>query len=237
MNTSIQTIPIIHLTLAFIPVLIVIIIMFRWSLRGWYAVYSVIRMLLQLILIGYVLIFIFESDHAGLVVAILTLMIIISSWIALSPLKSRQPALYINVVIALLVGSVTTLLLVIFVVLNLDPWYLPQYVIPIAGMIFANSMNTISLAAERLESEMKQGTPFIQARDQALNAAMIPLINSMLAVGLVSLPGMMTGQILSGVSPLIASRYQIMVMFMLFGASGISAACYLVLTRKNVYKE
>ena len=99
--------------------------------------------------------------------------------------------------------------------------------IPLGGMIFANCMNSISLAAERLESELKQGQPYEKAKVIALRTSLIPITNMLLAVGLVSLPGMMTGQILSGVSPLIAVRYQIMVMCMIFGSSGISAAVFL----------
>jgi putative ABC transport system permease protein len=99
--------------------------------------------------------------------------------------------------------------------------------IPLAGMIFANSMNSVSLAAERLNAEIGRQETFEKARNIAYQASLIPIINSLFAVGLVSLPGMMTGQILSGVSPLIAVRYQIMVMAMIFGASGISVACFL----------
>ena len=83
-------------------------------------------------------------------------------------------------------------------------------------MIFATAMNSISLCAERLFSEMNNGVPYHQARKNALNAATIPVINTLFAVGLVSIPGMMTGQILSGVSPLIAARYQIIVICMIF---------------------
>jgi len=100
-------------------------------------------------------------------------------------------------------------------------WFEPNLVVPIAGMIFANSMNTVSLAAERFESEFKRGENYISARRTALDATLIPQINSLFAVGLVALPGMMTGQILSGVDPNIAVRYQIMVMWMIFG-SGVS---------------
>jgi len=103
--------------------------------------------------------------------------------------------------------------------------------IPLAGMVFANAMNTVSVAAERFESETRNST-YEQARSRAMTAAMIPVINSMFAVGLVSLPGMMTGQILSGVDPLIAVRYQVMVMCMIFGSSGISTACYLWMLRE-----
>ncbi|MDX1519240.1 MAG: ABC transporter permease, partial [Gammaproteobacteria bacterium] len=113
------------------------------------------------------------------------------------------------------------------------PWFAPHMMIPLAGMIFANSMNTVSVAAERFESETGNQVEYATARNLAMRAAMIPVINSMFAVGLVSLPGMMTGQILSGVSPLIAVRYQIMVMCMIFGSSGISAACYLWLLGRD----
>jgi len=130
-----------------------------------------------------------------------------------------------------------TLVLVSQIVLTLEPWYQPQFMIPLAGMIFANSMNSISLAVERLNAEKNRNVPYTEARNIALQAALIPVINALFAVGLVSLPGMMTGQILSGVSPLIAIRYQIMVMCMVFGSAGISAACFLSWVKPVFYKD
>jgi len=121
-------------------------------------------------------------------------------------------------------------------VLAMDPWYLPSYMIPLAGMIFANAMNSVSLAGERLEAELDRGVSYERARVIALQTSLIPITNSLFAVGLVSLPGMMTGQILSGVSPFIAARYQIMVMCMLFGSAGISSASFLVLA-KSEFKD
>jgi putative ABC transport system permease protein len=100
-------------------------------------------------------------------------------------------------------------------------------------MIFAGAMNAVCLAAERLQSELARTATFEEARRTAYQAAMIPITNSLFAVGLVALPGMMTGQILSGTSPLVAAKYQIVVMTMLFGASGIAAAVYLMLARVN----
>ncbi len=100
-------------------------------------------------------------------------------------------------------------------------------------MIFAMSMNTVSLAAERYQAEQRREVGHQAARQIALRSALIPQINSLFAVGLVSFPGMMTGQILSGVPPLVAVRYQIMVMSMMFGAAGISAACYLTLQART----
>jgi putative ABC transport system permease protein len=104
-------------------------------------------------------------------------------------------------------------------------------------MIFANAMNAVSIAAERLESELAKDIPFTEARAQTYKAALIPIINSLFAVGLVSLPGMMTGQILSGVDPLIAVRYQMMVMLMILGSAGISVALFLILSEKEKYEK
>ena len=101
--------------------------------------------------------------------------------------------------------------------------------IPLAGMIFANAMTAVSLAGERYQAELDNGKASDVAQRIAFQAALIPQINALLAVGLVSLPGMMTGQILSGVSPLLAVRYQIMVMAMIFGSAGIASAVFLAL--------
>nr|WP_305907056.1 ABC transporter permease [Methylomarinum sp. Ch1-1]MDP4519774.1 ABC transporter permease [Methylomarinum sp. Ch1-1] len=130
-------------------------------------------------------------------------------------------------------GGGLTLWMVVQPVLELHPWHQPRFVIPLAGMIFASAMNSISLAADRFQADKLNGAAYAEARNRALHTAMIPTINGLLAVGLVSLPGMMTGQILSGVSPFIAARYQIMVMTMIFAASGLSAACFLSLLKTN----
>jgi len=92
-------------------------------------------------------------------------------------------------------------------------------------------MNSISIGAERLTAEIDNGTAPDDARRRAFAAALIPLINSLMAVGLVTIPGVMTGQVLAGISPLIAARYQIMMMCMLFGSSGIATACFLYWSR------
>lgn len=190
-------------------------------------------MLAQLLLVGYVLTFIFQADNALIVLGVITIMILASSWIALNNVKAKRKQLYQFALVAILIGGGATLAMVIMGVLKLDPWYLPQYSIPLAGMAFANAMNAVSLAAERYYSEINRETPVNQARQTALRASLIPVINGLFAVGLVSLPGMMTGQILSGVSPLIAVRYQIMVMCLIFGAAGISAAIFLTLVSRQ----
>ena len=237
MASSIQTIPLISLAISFIPALIVVAILFKWSLNASHALYAIARMLVQLLIIGYFLLYIFKSEHAGLIIIILTIMVFASSWIALGTIKDKRQQLYKHTFMSILVGGGLSLLLVTQAVLILDPWYQPQFMIPLAGMIFANSMNSVSLAVERLNAEIERDVPYDKARNIALQASLIPIINSLFAVGLVSLPGMMTGQILSGVSPLIAIRYQIMMMCVIFGSSGISTACFLTWVRPVFEKK
>ncbi len=236
MSSPIQTIPLLNLALAFIPVIAVIVIIGKWQLGYKSSIYAVCRMLIQLLLIGYFLAYIFKTESALIVVAVLAVMLFSASWIALRTISIPRKTLYVKSFLAISLGGGFILLLMSQAVLNLSPWYLPSYVIPLAGMIFANSMNSISLAGERIEAEMGRDIPYEKARNIALQASLIPITNSLLAVGLVSLPGMMTGQILSGVSPLIAARYQIMVMCMIFGSAGISSAIFLTLIKKDLKK-
>ena len=230
---DVATISASRLALSFIPVALVVLLMWRWSQSYGRALQAIARMLLQLTLIGYVLVYIFQTESGLLISGVLTVMLVASSWIALNTVDLPKGSLFPASLVSVLVGGGTTLLLITQAVLQLKPWYQPSYMIPLAGMIFAASMTNISLALERLHAELKNGVTFEQARDTAFRTSMIPVINSFLAVGLISLPGMMTGQILSGVSPLIAVRYQIMVMCMIFGAAGLSTVCFLTMIRKT----
>jgi putative ABC transport system permease protein len=232
----IQNIPLINLALAFIPVAIAMGIMVKVSLKPGKVLYALCRMLIQLLLIGYFLTYIFNAQGSGVIIAVLTVMVLAASWIALGNVPQHRLALYKSALLATLIGGGFTLALITQLVLELKPWYWPQYMIPLAGMIFANAMNSVSLAAERLIAELQRGVELAQARHIALQAALIPITNSLFAVGLVSLPGMMTGQILSGVSPLIAVRYQIMVMCMTFASAVICAALFLWLV-KGVFEK
>ena len=219
------------IAIAFIPVLVTLVIIFFWSSNLRQASIAILRMLVQLLLIGYALEFIFNADNQWIILAVLTFMLLAASWIALGALPVKRLTLLAYSLAAIAVGGIFNLALITQGVLHADPWYQPSIMIPLAGMIFSNSMNSVSLAGERLYSELEHHQDYARARNTAFHAAMIPLTNSLLAVGLVSLPGMMTGQILAGTSPLIAARYQIMVMCMIFSSAGISAAMFLWLLR------
>jgi len=234
MQDTLSTIPLFNLLLVFIPVLVVITLLHAWSLEWESTAYAIIRMLVQLLLIGYFLVYIFKSDDAIFIVGLLSIMVFISSWIALRTIKHKRMKIYQFSLFSILIGGGITLILVTQFVLNLNPWFNPRYLIPLAGMIFASSMNGVSLAAERLQAEMDRNVEYLKARKIALRAALIPITNSLFAVGLVSLPGMMTGQILTGIHPLIAARYQIMVMCMIFSSIGLSSALFLVIIKSEV---
>ncbi|MFW5450930.1 MAG: ABC transporter permease [Methylophagaceae bacterium] len=231
MNSSMQVISTFNLALAFIPVFLVIIVLYKWSLDAGNAIYSVLRMLVQLLLIGYVLTTIFHAESVWLVVLVMIVMVTAASWIALGTVKAQRLILYKQAFWAIAVGGGFTLLLVTQFVVNLNPWFEAKYMVPLAGMIFANAMNSVSLAAERLSAELQRDVSYEKARTIAFQAAFIPVINSMFAVGIVAVPGMMTGQILSGVSPIVAAHYQIVVMCMIFGSAGLSTAYFLVLSK------
>jgi putative ABC transport system permease protein len=237
LNDSIHIISFGNLLFAFIPVLIMLLVIWKWSLGIKNSLYAVGRMLIQLLLIGYILSYIFDADNGLIILAILLVMLISSSWISLGTVKEQRLELIQYGFIAIVIGGGSTLMFITQGVLRLDPWYMPQYMIPIAGMIFANSMNSVSLAAERLTAELGRGVEYDEAKKIGLKAALIPITNSLLAVGLVLIPGMMTGQILSGVAPPIAARYQIMVMCMIFGSTGISTACFLSLAKTTFIKH
>lgn len=231
MNTSVQVISNLQLTLAFIPVVVVLLMMVHWSLKAGFAVYALIRMLIQLLLVGYVLTTVFAAEQSWVVMLVMFIMVSAASWIALGTVQVQRRQLYPLAFFSILLGGGLTLILVTQSVIGLSPWFEPRYMIPLAGMIFANAMNSISLAAERLSAELARNINYLSARNEAFQAAFIPTINSMLAVGLVSLPGMMTGQILSGVSPITAAHYQIVVMCMIFGGSGLSIILFLWLSK------
>ena len=227
-----QAISFLNLLWLMIPIMIVFLLYMRWVADKTTLPLALVRMFLQLIMIGYLLTYIFEASSPYLVMLILSFMLIAASMISLRPLQKKEASLYRYALIAIFLGGGFTLFLIMIAVLEVQLWYEPKLLVPLAGMTFAASMNAVSIAAERFESERSCENSYESARAQALKAALIPIVNALFAVGLVSLPGMMTGQILSGVDPLIAVRYQMMVMVMILSSAGLSVAVYLRLLKK-----
>lgn len=222
------------LAFAAAPTLVVLGILWQWTAGAGTAAYATARMLAQLLLIGYVLVYIFETGEPSIVLGVLGVMLAVASWISIRPLADKTPRVYGHALVAIAVPGLLVLALVSQVVIGIDPWFEPRYLVPLAGMVFSGAMNAVSLAGERAHAEASRGTGYHETRRIALQAALIPITNSLFAVGLVALPGMMTGQILSGVSPLVAAKYQIVVMLMLFGVAGLSASTFIALHRGSL---
>lgn len=229
-----QTIPLINLLYLLLPLVIVWYFYKAWVGNQTEILYATIRMVIQLLAIGYLLLILFENKHIYMGIIVLSFMLIVSTWICIRNLRTKTKNEYLYIFIAFTISSIIHLILILYFVLQLENIYEPQYVIPLVGMIFANIMNGLSLAIERFESDFERTKDFISSRKDAFKASMIPQINSLLAVGLVSLPGMMTGQILSGVDPLIAVRYQIMIMSMLLSGTGLSIVIYFLLKHRGI---
>jgi putative ABC transport system permease protein len=150
--------------------------------------------------------------------------------------------------VSMFISSFSIALFALLVVIGNEPWYQPQYAIPLLGMLLGNTMNGIALALDRLtqsaweqretiEARLLLGHSATQAvsdiRQQVFRSGLTPIINAMAAAGIVSLPGMMTGQILAGAEPVEAVKYQIMIMFLIAGGAGFGtlAAVHLAVRR------
>jgi putative ABC transport system permease protein len=198
-----------------------------------------LRTILQLFVVGFIIQAIFQNTHWFWVLLMVVVMIVVAGHTAYQRLARFKQISHLLLLsnVALAMGAGFTIWWVNAVTLHIHPWYQPQFLIPLAGMIIGNSMTGLALALERLFSELtaRRGeieallslgaTPAQAAKKpylQAVEAAMIPNINAMMVVGIVSLPGMMTGQILAGQSPLAAVHYQIVVMFMITCASALT---------------
>jgi len=218
-------IELLNLTIMLIPISIVGYFYYLWTGRAIEVAWATLRMIGQLLLIGFILTWLFANDTWLFGVGIVIFMIAVSSWIVMRSTLLQTLTHFVKITAAIALAGTIHLILVLYVVIDLEPLYQPKYVIPIAGMIYANTMNVLALFIERYESELNQ-YDHAHARTAAFKAAMIPQVNAFLAVGLVSLPGMMTGQILSGIDPLVAVRYQIVVMAMIFGSAGMGIIFY-----------
>jgi putative ABC transport system permease protein len=196
------------------------------------------RTFVQLLAIGQILGFVFASASPVLTVGIVLLMLLVAAWTVAGRQRRPTHALRLLVLASLTIGSGLTLVLTTEVILHIKPWYNPYYLIPIMGMVIGNSLNSATLAVERLDNDLRStrdrveallalGATSWQASEipvrGAMKAAMIPIINSMMVVGLVSLPGMMTGQILGGSLPMVAIKYQVLIMYMIAFSTALTA--------------
>ncbi|MGI8468684.1 MAG: ABC transporter permease [Pyrinomonadaceae bacterium] len=251
-NSPITDVSWLDLSLAFGLILIAVGIS-RWQSLGLVRdfVIGAIRTVVQLVLVGYALVYIFAFDRWYITLSALLLMLVVATGAAARRgQKKAGRELQWIIGLAMLLGSSFTLVYITTLVVRVRPWHDPRYLIPLFGMIVGSAMNGASIAVERLAGEMEArageieaylalGANYRQASEQpvrqALRASLIPTVNGLMVVGIVTLPGMMTGQILAGSSPLTAVRYQIVVVFMQAAAVAITTSIVTLWYRKTFF--
>jgi len=211
-----------------------------------------VRTVVQLTLVGYVLEWVFAIDHAAPLLAVVGLMTVLAGRAAVARSSRIYPGVRARAIATLIFTGTTTTFLVTALVIGIDPWYRPQYVIPLLGMILGNGLTGVSLSLdyflevldarrETIEADLAMGATRWEAVREpfadAIRRGMIPILNSMAVVGIVSIPGMMTGQILQGADPIDAVKYQIVVMFMLAFATSLGCLGVTWLTYRRLFNE
>ncbi|KAB3529293.1 iron export ABC transporter permease subunit FetB [Alkaliphilus pronyensis] len=234
-------------------VILLFIVKARGISREKEIIVSSIRMTLQLILTGYLLVYLFNNSNPLYTLLVIAIMEVFAIYNIIKRSKFKlSKGLKRIVAISMLFGTLSSILYFLFVVVNISPWYNPRYFIPIAGMLIGNSMTGISLGVTRLvdgmytkrylvESALMLGaTPKGASKeivDNAFDSAILPTINSMVGMGIVFLPGMMTGQILSGTSPVTSIKYQIAIMLGILGSVALTVIIFLHLGYKTFFND
>jgi len=200
-----------------------------------------IRAAVQLFAVGLLLTLVFQNEHPASVLGVILVMIVVAGWTAARRIAHGpgSSVLIRYATLAVLVAGVVVLVPVFAFVIRPPRWYEARLLIPISGMILSNAMNGVALVFERMFASIHDDAPAVeqllslgasprQAVDRhlraAMNAALRPTINSLLTVGLVALPGMMTGQIVSGTAPNEAVRYQLVIMYQLVAVAAVAGA-------------
>jgi putative ABC transport system permease protein len=212
------------------------------------------RSTVQLILIGFVLEALFSQTSLPFIGLLALVMLMVAGWEVMARQKRRYAGWWGMGIgtISMFLSSFSVLILALTVIIGVRPWYQPQYLIPLLGMLLGNTMSGIAIALDsltrsaaeargRIEARLLLGaewqTAIADIRRDALRAGLIPIVNAMAAAGIVSLPGMMTGQILAGSPPLEAAKYQLMIMFLISAGTGLGSIAAVWIGSRRLFDE
>ncbi|MEJ2454889.1 MAG: iron export ABC transporter permease subunit FetB [Candidatus Thiodiazotropha sp.] len=243
------------LTLAALLVLALAMLSLKLSLGiGRRLLIATLRTVVQLSLLGLVLKFLFVQSHPLLIAALALFMLMVAGY----EVMARQQRRFIGVwgmgvgTLSMFISSFSVTLIALTVIIQAQPWYSVQYTIPLLGMLLGNTMSGIAIALDNLtlnawqqqreiEGRLMLGHTWEQAireiRRSALRSGLIPIINAMAAAGVVSLPGMMTGQILAGSPPFEAAKYQILIMLLIASGTGFGASAAVWIGSRRLFDE
>ena len=201
---------------------------------------AALRSILQLTLLGLVLRTLFAQSNPVYIGALTLFMLAVAGYEVMARQENRYRGAWGMGIgtASMFISSFSITLVALHLVVRVDPWYTPQYLIPLLGMLLGNTMSGIAIALDNLTQNARRQKGIIEARlilgsdwnqaiedirRDALRSGLIPIINAMAAAGVVSLPGMMTGQILAGSPPLEAAKYQIMILLLIAVGTGLGA--------------
>ncbi len=211
-----------------------------------------LRSFFQLFLMGFVLKYTFQHSHWYYTFSLLIMMILFATYEAYKRIKIKNYQLFQYILFALTIGSLIPLSVIFYLVIKIKPWYNIQFIIPISGMIVANSMTALSLGLRNFLQEIETNRLLIETKlslgatsknsikpifQKSYYNGILPSINSLMVLGIAKLPGMMTGQILAGVSPLESVKYQLMIMYMISFSTALSLLILLELSKKIVFNQ
>jgi len=215
---------------------------------------AALRTVVQLSLVGLVLKVLFENVHI-LWMGLIALVMLVAAGYEVVARQQRRFTGWWGFAMgssSMFVSTFSVTLIALTVIIRPDPWYTPQYAIPLLGMLFGNSMNGVALGLDRLTQTAWQQRAVIEARlmlgqtgsqaiadirRDSIRSGLIPIINAMAAAGIVSLPGMMTGQILAGAAPLEAVKYQILIMFLIAAGTGFGTLAATTLAARRLFDQ
>ncbi len=210
------------------------------------------RSTVQLLLLGLVLKALFSSVNPWLVGALATLMLAVAGYEVMARQKHRLRGLwgYGTGALSMFLSSFSIAILALLMLVQPAPWYTPQYAIPLLGMLLGNTMTGVAVALDNLTRQTLEKRAQIEARlaldkasseaigdirRDALRTGLIPIVNAMTTAGIVSLPGMMTGQILAGSPPMEAAKYQLLILFLIATGTGLGSMTAVLLGSKRLF--
>lgn len=211
-----------------------------------------VRTTVQLLLVGMVLQQVFALQSPRVVVVWMLFMAVVAGVAAVRRSDRRYPGIWWDSVLSIWLASWIVTGIALTGIVGVDPWWKAQYSIPLLGMILGNALNGISLGLDRLGEELTSRRGEVELRltlgatrweaalpalRKAVRTGMIPILNSMNVVGLVSLPGMMTGQLLAGVDPVEAVKYQIVIMFLIAAGTALGTVGVVLLGYRRLFNR
>ncbi|MGM0594574.1 MAG: ABC transporter permease [Pseudomonadota bacterium] len=243
--------------LSLASLLVLLIAFLSWRLRfgvGRRLLVSALRTTVQLTLIGFVLKLLFANATLLWVALLGSLMLLVAGREVMARQERRFAGWWGYGVgtLSMFISSFAVTLLALTILIQPQPWYLPQYAIPLLGMLLGNTMNGIALGLDRLTTAAWQQRQVIEGRlmlgqtaaeaiagirRESMRVGLVPIVNAMAAAGVISLPGMMTGQILAGAPPMEAVKYQILIMFLIAAGTGFGTLGAVWLGSRRLFDE